>query len=145
MSTDDTTAVLAANKAWFTALNAMLAGDPEPFADLYSHADDVSYMSAEGGLRVGWQATWSDWQAQAKLSRGGHIEEVENHVIVHGDMAVVQLVESGVVNNAEGEPVEQTVRETSVFRREDGEWRMIAHHADAIPTWIAVAGDAADA
>ena len=145
MSTDDKAAVLAANQAWFTALNAMLAGDPEPFADLYSHADDVSYLSAEGGLRIGWDATWKDWQAQSRLSRGGRMAEVEKHVIVHGDMAVVQLVESGVVNDTEGKPVEQMARETSVFRREDGEWKMVAHHADAIPTWIAVAGDAADA
>jgi hypothetical protein len=51
--TNDEAAVLAANEAWYMALNAMLNGDPAPFADVYSHADDVSYMSAEGGLRVG--------------------------------------------------------------------------------------------
>lgn len=44
--TDDEAAVLAANEVWYMALNAMLNGDPAPFADVYSHADDVSYMSA---------------------------------------------------------------------------------------------------
>jgi ketosteroid isomerase-like protein len=145
MSTDDKTAVLAANDAWYIALNAMLNGDPAPFADLYSHADDVSYMSAEGGLRVGWDATWSDWQAQAGLARGGHVEEIDNNTIVNGDMAVVQTVEKGVVNNIEGVGVEQVARETSVFRREDGKWKMVVHHADLLPNWIEVAGSARDA
>ena len=145
MPADDKAAVQAANKGWYIALNAMLNGDPAPFADVYSHAEDVSYMSAEGGLRVGWDATWSDWQAQAELARGGHVEEIDNHTIVNGDMAVVQTVEKGVVNNREGVGVEQVARETSVFRREDGNWKMVAHHADLLPNWIELAGAARDA
>ena len=145
MSIDDKAAVLAANEAWYIALNAMLNGDPAPFADVYSHADDISYMSAEGGLRVGWEATWSDWQAQAGLTRGGHIVEIDNNVIINGDMAVVQSVEKGVVNNPEGMGIEQVARETSVFRREGSKWKMIAHHADLLPNWVEVAGSARDA
>jgi hypothetical protein len=60
MPTIDKAAMQAANKAWHIALNAMLNGNPSPFADVYSHAEDVSCMSAEGGLRAGWDATWSD-------------------------------------------------------------------------------------
>ncbi|MGL6162558.1 YybH family protein [Microbulbifer sp.] len=142
MHTDDKAAVLAAHKAWFLALNAMLEGDPEPFAEVYSHANDVSYMSAEGGLRVGWDETWRDWQAQAELTRGGYVEGVENHVIIEGDMAVVQSLERGVLTDPEGVGIEQEIRETSVFRREDGEWKMIVHHADVLPGWIQVAGTA---
>jgi hypothetical protein len=94
MPTDDEAAVQAANQAWYIALNAMLNGNPAPFSDVYSHAKDVSYMSAEGGLRVGWDATWSDWQAQAGLARGGHVEEIENHTIVKGDMASIEDIDA---------------------------------------------------
>ena len=145
MPTNDKAAVQAANQAWYIALNAMLNGDPAPFADVYSHAEDVSYMSAEGGLRVGWEATWSNWQAQAGLARGGHVEEIDSHTIVNGDMAVVQAVEKSVVNNLEGIGVEQVARETSVFRCEGGKWKMVAHHADLLPNWVEVAGSARDA
>lgn len=145
MSNDERTAILAAHRAWLDSLNAMLAGDPAPFAEVYSHANDVSYMSAEGGLRTGWDATWRDWQAQAKLARGGHVEEVESHVIVHGEMAVVQSVEKSFVKNSQGISVEHEGRETSVFRREDGKWKVVAHHADALPNWIEVAGAARNA
>lgn len=145
MSTDDNAAIIAAHRAWLDALNAMLDGDPAPFAKIYSHSNDASYMSAEGGLRIGWDATWRDWQAQARLAKGGHVEEVERHIILHGDMAVVQFVEKGVVNNPQGIGIELEGRETSVFRREDGQWKIVAHHADALPNWIEVAGTARNA
>jgi ketosteroid isomerase-like protein len=77
--------------------------------------------------------------------RGGHVEEIDNNAIVNGDMAVVQTVEKGVVNNREGVGVELVARETSVFRREDGKWKMVAHHADLLPNWIEIAGSARDA
>ena len=134
--------MLAANKAWYIALNAMLNGDPAPFADVYSRAEDVSYMSAEGGLRLGWGATWSDWKAQTRLvperSRRGDRQQR------YRQRAVVQTVEKGVVNNREGVGVELVARETSVFRREDGKWKMVAHHADLLPNWIEIAGSARD-
>ena len=144
MSAQDEAAVRAANAAWFDALNAMLHGDPMPLADVYSHADDVSYMSAEGGIRIGWEATWRDWQAQAKLSRGGQVDEIQSHIVVCGDMAVVQSLETAVVRDMNSAAVESTMRESSVFRREGDDWKMIAHHADAIPTWVEVAGAARD-
>ena len=68
-SAEDARAVREASLAWYVALNAMLHGDPEPFAGVYSHADDVTYMGAEGGLRVGWAD--ADWKAQAAKSLGG--------------------------------------------------------------------------
>jgi len=53
MPTEDEVAVRAAVNQWFVVLNAMLNGDPEPLAALYSHKDDVTYMSAEGTYRTG--------------------------------------------------------------------------------------------
>jgi hypothetical protein len=65
---DDEQAVRAAVDQWFVALNAMLNGDPKPFAELYTHGEDVTYMGAEGTYRVGWEATYADWKAQADKS-----------------------------------------------------------------------------
>ena len=45
---DDERQVRAAVDQWFVVLNAMLNGDPKPFAEIYSHADDVTYLSGEG-------------------------------------------------------------------------------------------------
>lgn len=120
---------------WFVVLNAMLNGDPKPFSELYSHAGDVTYMGAEGTYRVGWQATNADWQAQAEKSSGGKVGGAEIHIVVGGDMAVAQHYTQGQVRQPDGQMHETNVRETSVFRKEDGRWKMISHHADGIPYW----------
>ena len=53
---------------------------PNPSRGVYSHADDVTYMGAEGGLRVGWAD--ADWKAQAAKSLGASVEPVDMHIIV---------------------------------------------------------------
>jgi uncharacterized protein (TIGR02246 family) len=135
MSGDTKAAVLAAVDQWFVALNAMLNGDPKPFAEIYSHSDDVTYMGAEGTYRVGWEATYADWKAQAEKSTGGKIQCADIHIVVHGDMAVAQHLTEGRVRKPNGDMADTSVRETSVFRLEDGVWKMIAHHADSLPYW----------
>jgi uncharacterized protein (TIGR02246 family) len=113
----------------------MLNGDPKPFAELYSHADDTTYMGAEGTYRVGWQAIVRDWEEQAKKSSGGSVEPVELRIVVAGDMAYAAHVTKGNVRMPDGKTIAIAARETSVFRKEDGRWRMIGHHADGIKDW----------
>ncbi len=131
----DEGAVRKAVDQWFVILNAMLNGDPRPLADLYSHADDVTYMGAEGTYRIGWDATYADWAAQAEKSSGGSVAGADIHVVVDGNMATAQHYTNGSVKKPDGETAETSVRETSVFRKEGGQWKMIAHHADGLPYW----------
>lgn len=135
VSMSDEAALRNAVDQWFVVLNAMLNGDPKPFADLYSHADDVTYMGAEGTYRTGWEATYADWKAQAEKSTGGNVHGVDIHLVISGDMASAQHYTRGKVRQPDGQMNDTNVRETSVFRKENGRWKMIAHHADAIPYW----------
>lgn len=135
---EETAAVRSAVDQWFVVLNAMVDGDPAPFASLFSHADDVLYMSGEGTFRIGWDATWADWQEQAKKSLGGHVVGDDIHIIVSGDLATVGLVAHATVNAPDGKTEELRVRQTHVFRKEDGAWKMIVHHADNIPVWTTI-------
>ena len=136
----DEQAVRNAVEQWFAALNAMFAGDPQPFAELYSHADDVTYMGAEGTYRFGWDATYADWQKQAENSLGGQVHGEQVHVVVEGTMATACHFTVGTIKTSDGKTVDQRVRETSVFRKEDGAWKMIGHQADNYPVWIDVVG-----
>ena len=113
---------------WVVVLNAMLNGDPAPLAELYSHARDVTY-------RIGWDATYADWSAQAEKSSGGQVTAADVHVVVSGDLAAVQHFTRGQVRQPDGQMNETNVRESSVFRKENGAWKMIAHHADSVPYW----------
>jgi len=140
-TSEDAAAVEAAIGEWIRVLNAMLNKDPKPFAELYSHADDVVYMGAEGTYRIGWAATWADWQAQAAKSSGGEVEATEVHVVVRGDTAMASHVTKGQVRQPDGTTNDTAVRETSFLRKEEGRWRMVLHHADGIPTWEKAFGD----
>ena len=137
----DRAAVRAAVDQWFVALNAMFAGDPAPFAALYSHADDVTYMGAEGTYRIGWQAIYGDWKTQAAKSLGGQVQGVDIHIVVEGSMATATHLTEGTLTTAEGKVMKQQVRETSVFRKEGGAWKMIGHQADNYPLWSKIVAE----
>ncbi|MEO8668992.1 MAG: SgcJ/EcaC family oxidoreductase [Bauldia sp.] len=137
---DDVAAVRRAVDQWFVALNAMLAGDPKPFAGVSSHAADTFYMSGEGTYRIGREAAWADCQAQATKSHGGHVVGEDIHIVVSGEIAAVGLVARPRIVAPDGSTKDVRVRQSSVFRKEDGAWKMIAHHADNIPLWDAVVG-----
>jgi hypothetical protein len=128
----------------------MLTGDPDPFADIYTHSVDGPDLSAEGGLHVAWAASWKDCQVQARLALGGHMEAVESHIIISGDPAVVQSIAQGSINKAEAEAGDQVAGEPSlyqpsVYRQEDCGCKILAAHADALPNWFGVAGSACSA
>jgi hypothetical protein len=93
----DERAVRAAVDRWFVVLNAMFAGDPKPFADLYSHADDVTYMGEEGTYRIGWKATYDDWKKQARKSLGGKVHGTKIQIVVDGTMATATHYTKGTI------------------------------------------------
>ncbi len=126
-------AVLNADDGFFAGLNDMFTGNLEPIRQLWSHADDVVYMSPIGDVLVGWADILPSWDAQAALKLGGEIAPIERHVTVGEDIAVVHHLVNGWNHDADGNRVDFSLRGTNVYRKEDGEWKMIAHHADPLP------------
>jgi hypothetical protein len=53
MSADDAKAVKDAAAAFYAALDALFIGDATPMREVWSHADDVTYMGPDGGFDVG--------------------------------------------------------------------------------------------
>ena len=130
---DDTAGVLAANAAFYAALNKMFTGDVAPIEAVWSHADDVTYMGPTGGFEHGWQAVRKDWQGQAALKLGGRVEPGDVHVVVGQDIAVVSNYENGENTNAKGKIERLKLRATNVCRKENGQWKMVGHHTDTLP------------
>jgi ketosteroid isomerase-like protein len=122
-----------AAERFYDALNAMFAGDVTPMKALWSHADDVTYMGPGGGLQVGWKQVLKILQAHAALKLGGNARPEHLHVTVGEDVAVMHSVESGELANVAGKPEALSLRSTSVFRKEDGAWKMVGHHTDLLP------------
>jgi len=133
VSNNEEKAVRVALDGFYASLNSMLLGDPLPAKAVWSHSEDIAYMGADGGYQVGWEAMYADWVKQANVNIGGQV--VHSDVVVNlGKYIAVthQLVRSADV---EADSIEKDafLRASSVFRKEEGRWKMIGHHVDVIP------------
>lgn len=126
-------AVLAANGQFYAALNTLFTGELEPMNTIWSHANDVTYMGPVGGFKVGWDAVRKDWEAQAAMKLGGKLEASGMQVTAGRDLALVSNIENGENLNIKGEVQKVSIRATNMFRKEDGQWKMIGHHVDLLP------------
>ena len=123
------TEVRQATGRFYEALNIMFTGDVRPMLEVWSHADDVTYMGPFGEILVGWAKIRGSWEQQAGLKLGGQVEPTDLHIIAHDGFGVTVGYERGT-NTKNGKSVRVNIRATNVFRREDGKWKMIGHHTD---------------
>lgn len=131
---DDTQAIEQATAEFYSSLNALFTGEVAPMEQVWSHADDVSYMGPAGGMQIGWEEVRAIWEKQAALKLGGQIEPYDVHINVGSDLATVQCYEMGSNLDAEGRPESVSIRATNVYRKENGQWKMIGHHTDLLPS-----------
>ena len=120
---------------FYKALNVLFTGDVKPMNDVWSHADDVTYMGPAGGFQIGWKNVGDELGRQAAMKLGGKIEPSDIHVIVMGGaLAIVSNYEKGENVDAAGKKVPVSIRATTTFRSEGGKWKMIGHHTDLLPS-----------
>ena len=99
-------------------LRELVNGNPEHFEEIYSHRDDVSLANPFGPLVRGWDRAARAMEGSASNYRDGEIVGFEN---------VAKYLTSEDIS-----PV--TLRVTSIFRPEDGTWKIVHRHADPITT-----------
>ena len=128
----NTAAVRVASDRFYTALNQLFTGDMAPMEALWSHRKDVTYMGPGGGFRVGWDAVRKDWASQAAMRMGGSIKPEQVKITAGSDLATVSNMEVGSVT-IQGKKKAISLRATSIYRKEKGQWKMIGHHTDPIP------------
>jgi ketosteroid isomerase-like protein len=115
---------------------AFVAGDPEPQKRLWSRRDDVTLANPLGPPARGWG------QVEAALDRA--IVQLREHPSeVVGVERVSEYATADLAYTVEiertrmelgGEQASVTLRVTSIFRREDGAWRVVHRHADTVTT-----------
>lgn len=120
-----------AAQEFYAALKELLAGDAERMLDLWSRADDVTYMSPLGEILGGWESVRQSWQEQAGMRFGGHVDPEELRYVSSPELGFVVGFERGTVE-IDGAATPVDIRATSMFRLEDGRWRMIGHHTDRL-------------
>ena len=125
--------IAAAAAGFYAALNALFEGNLAPMVEVWSHADDVTYMGPDGSFQVGWTDVLADWEKQAAMKLGGRVEPDEMRITKSGDLAATHNYERGENINTGGAPGSVSIRATNLFRKENGSWKMIGHHADRLP------------
>jgi ketosteroid isomerase-like protein len=118
------------------ALGEFLKGNPEPLKMMYYHREDVSLANPFGPPVRGWEQVAATMERAASHYRDGEIVGFEN-VAQHGTPELAYIVEveryQAKVGGREGiTPV--AVRVTTIFRPEDGTWKVVHRHADPITT-----------
>lgn len=109
-------------------------GNPDVYKTLYSHRDDVTLANPFGPTSRGWAQVSETVDRAAQHYRDGEVVGFENiSTVVTSDLAYVVEVESyrARVGGA-SELVPVSLRVTTVFRREDGAWKVVHRHADPI-------------
>jgi uncharacterized protein (TIGR02246 family) len=133
MSTEDE--IREVSKRFYTALNSMTNGDPDPLGVVWSHGETVTAMHPIGGRQVGWDAVRKSFEQVAELASDGKIELKDQVVRVIGDVAYEVGVEGGHLKLADKQ-VSIEHRVTNIYQRQEGAWRIIHHHTDTSPAMI---------
>ena len=114
------------------AERALHGGNVEPRLALWSHRDPVTLLGAKLSGNG-----WADVSAKFRTVASWFSETTsyEFEVIAagaSGDLAYIVGYEHNVVK-VDGAPKTYTLRTTHVYRRENGEWKIVHRHADPAP------------
>jgi ketosteroid isomerase-like protein len=114
------------------AERAIHNGDVEPRVALWSHSDPVTLFGAALSS-TGWQQLSSDFATVASWFSDSEAYDVEVVAAgASGDLAYTVGYEHNTVK-VNGELRTYTLRATHVYRREDGQWKIVHRHADTPP------------
>lgn len=110
---------------------ALHNGDARPRGDTWSDKDPVTLFGA-AVTKKGWDdlSKTFEWLA----SRFSNCTSMEHEVIAagaSGDLAYLLTIEHTSVS-IDARPTSYSLRVTQIFRREDGEWKIVHRHADPV-------------
>ena len=112
---------------------AFVRGDSEPTKELWSRRDDVTLANPLGPPGRGWNAVEKIIDHAASAVRDGVCESETISGYAGADLAYIVELERWrmKLGNAK-EMASGSLRVTTIFRREDGEWKVVHRHADPI-------------
>ena len=116
------------------AVDQFTRGNNKPLEDLYSRRDDVSLGNPFGPFVRGFTDVAKTMERAATVYRDGHavgFDIITTYMTTELAFTVeTERVEAKIGGGDEIVPV--SLRCTSIFRREDGLWKLIHRHADPI-------------
>jgi ketosteroid isomerase-like protein len=118
------------------ALGEFVKGNPEPVKMVFSHREDVTLANPLGPVARGWeQVAATGERAASQVREGEHVgfDIVAKYVTPElAYMVWVERVKAKVGARQDVAPI--ALRVTTIFRPEDGTWKVVHRHADPITT-----------
>ncbi len=112
--------------------DAFHQGDPEPKKKMFSRRDDVTLANPLGLTSRGWNEVEKTMESAASRYRDGEGIRYERiSEFATADLAyMVEFERSRVKVGSADEMASVSLRVTTIFRREDGEWKIVHRHAE---------------
>jgi ketosteroid isomerase-like protein len=123
---------------WLDEANTrMLDGDWSLWRDKLSRREDVTVLGAYGAYLTGWGDVLARFERTAAgyAGGGGHSTHETIASWMDSDLACIVTLERHHTQ-LDGKPATFRYRTTHVFRREDGDWKVILRHADPLATFL---------
>jgi ketosteroid isomerase-like protein len=131
---DDADAFLAEVMPALTAADTALHnGDAGPRTALWSRTDPVTLFGAARTVTGADEVIPFFEVLAGRFSNCTSFEYEVTAAEVSGDLAYVVGIEHTTASVAGANPLPYTLRVTTIFRREDGEWKIVLRHGDALP------------
>jgi ketosteroid isomerase-like protein len=114
------------------AEKALHNGDAAPRKAIWSRHDPVTLLGAALSAS-GWEEIEPIFdRLQSSFSNCTSCEHEVIAAGASGDLAYIVAFEHTTASVSGSTPVPYTLRATTVFRREDGEWKVVHRHADPV-------------
>ncbi len=118
------------------ALDEIMRGSPDGYKRVYSRRDDITLANPFGPPVRGWENVARALEGAAANYRDGEATGYERIVTYEGPEIAytveIERVQAKVGGREAITPI--AVRTTSIFRLEDGQWRVVHRHTDPIVT-----------
>ena len=114
------------------ALIAFMRRDTEPYKDIYSRRDDATLANPFGGVARGWGELPDRLDRAASYYTDGEVVRIElissDHTDDFGYCLEIEYLRGRLGSRDVSDEV--GLRTTTVYRCEDGDWKLVHRHAD---------------
>jgi ketosteroid isomerase-like protein len=111
---------------------AYVSGNPEPLGRVVAQQFPANFFSPRGDVTTGTREVWSRYERDASHFASGSVNTFEPlDSAASSDIAYwVGFQRSQANMRGKDQPVLFDLRVTEVYRRENGQWKLVHRHAD---------------